>query len=181
MPFGAVLQALKDLPTPPFVRFLPVSEFPSSKQYDALDALEDVFFIGFPDGRWDDTNKTPIMRKGTTATPATLFFDGRPQFLIDASVFPGNSGSPVFVMRTTNYISGTRLMSEQIAMFVGVITGSLHQRHDVTVFDTTSEITEQLDLGLVVNVGAVRATLDEYCEYANVPKPRYRTSALGLA
>ena len=39
----------------------------------------------------------PILRRGTTATPIALNFEGRPEFLIDAAVYPGSSGSPVFV------------------------------------------------------------------------------------
>jgi hypothetical protein len=38
-----------------------------------------------------------FFRRGMTATPPQLDYCGRPTFLIDASVFGGSSGSPVFL------------------------------------------------------------------------------------
>lgn len=61
-----------------------------------LDAIEEILFIGYPDGHYDPLNYTPIARKGITATPLQLDFAGDPAFLIDATAFPGSSGSPVF-------------------------------------------------------------------------------------
>lgn len=179
LPFGAVLQGFHNLHPKPFVRFLPVSEFPSSEEYASLDALEEVFFMGFPDGRWDSVNKTPIIRRGVTATPVTLPFDGKPEFLIDASVFPGSSGSPLFVARTTTFLSNSELVTQKLAIFAGIVTKYHHRTHQVPVFDTETEVIESIDLGLVTNVTAVKDALDQFCVYAKLPKPKFRTSPLG--
>jgi len=181
LPFGAVLRALENLHPKPFMRFLPVSEFPSSEEYGSLDALEEVFFMGFPDGRWDSVNKTPIIRRGVTATPATLDFDGKPEFLIDASVFPGSSGSPLFVARTTTFLSNSKLITQQLAIFAGIVTKSLHRTHQVPVFDTETEVLESLDLGIVTNVAAIKDALDQFCEYAKQPKPKFRIAPLSAS
>ncbi|WP_285660435.1 hypothetical protein [Paenarthrobacter ureafaciens] len=68
IPFGAVLREFEEQYPgyKPFWRSLPVSEFPSEEEYASLDALEDVFFLGFPDGRWDSVNQTPIIRRGVS-------------------------------------------------------------------------------------------------------------------
>lgn len=72
-----------------------------------FDAVEDIIFIGYPSGMIDLKNLIPITRKGTTATPIYFDFNGLQQFLIDAAVFPGSSGSPVFINR-----SGARPLKE---------------------------------------------------------------------
>ena len=107
---------------------------PSEDTLRKLDALEEVVFIGFPVGIWDSTNFLPIIRRGTTATPVYVDFQGKKQFLIDASVFPGSSGSPVFLYdrglhqeRTGGVVIGGRLL------FLGAIS-------DVFIHQDTNEI-----------------------------------------
>lgn len=62
-----------------------------------IEIYDDIIFIGYPNGLYDKKNLLPIIRKGSFATPYQVNFDGHPIFLIDASVFPGSSGSPVFL------------------------------------------------------------------------------------
>ena len=69
-------------------------------QASELDSLEDVVFVGYPSGIYDSVSLLPIARRGTTATPVAVDYRGLPAFLIDASVFPGSSGSPVFLAQT---------------------------------------------------------------------------------
>ncbi len=72
---------------------------PDPEQTKWIDAVEEVTFIGYPNGIYDMKNLLPIVRRGTTATPFQIDYVGEPKFLIDASVFPGSSGSPVFFSR----------------------------------------------------------------------------------
>jgi hypothetical protein len=183
IPFGQVLLNFKDQhpDREPFWRCLPVSEFPSNDEYASLDALEEVFFIGHPDGRWDEVNRTPIFRRGITATPAIIDWEGRSEFLIDASVFPGSSGSPVFVARTTTFLQNSKLIKEQLAIFAGIVTKYNQRTHGFEVFELPYEIEESIDLGVVTNVAAIKRALDSYCEYANQPKPKFRDSPLGAS
>jgi len=46
----------------------------------------------------------PVMRRGITATPPYLDFMGKQEFLIDASIFPGSSGSPVFLFNQGTWV-----------------------------------------------------------------------------
>ncbi len=66
-------------------------------EWGELDAIERVHFVGYPNGLYDDHNNLPIIRRGQSATHLQADYKDLPSFLIDASVFQGSSGSPVFV------------------------------------------------------------------------------------
>lgn len=135
-----------------------------------FDALEDVLFIGYPSGIWDHVNLMPILRRGTTATPLALNFEGRDEFLIDAAVFPGSSGSPVFVVE---HEKNTRLRPTQPNYrFAGVVAAVFFREETnqivpvpVPASATVATFTgaEMVDLGLVIKAKAVLEILDAYC------------------
>lgn len=56
-----------------------------------------VIFAGYPAGYYDKFNNLPVIRTGSIASVPNLDFNGKGHILIDAQVFPGSSGSPVFV------------------------------------------------------------------------------------
>ena len=76
---------------------LSVKMVPDDNFVAGLDVVENVQFIGYPSGIYDSYTQLPIVRQGVTATPYLVDYEGRPTFLIDAPVFEGSSGSPVFV------------------------------------------------------------------------------------
>lgn len=86
-----------------------------------VDLSADVVFVGYPSGIIDTHNATPIFRKGSIASSPTLDWDGARHFLLDASVFPGSSGSPVFVLHDRDSM---QFGSRQIA-FLGLVTASM--------------------------------------------------------
>lgn len=63
----------------------------------------DVIFVGYPIGFSDQLNNLPISRAGKIASHPRVDFNGKPEYLIDAQVFPGSSGSPVFTVLNGNY------------------------------------------------------------------------------
>lgn len=68
----------------------------------------DVLMVGYPNGLWDRKNNSPIFRKGIAATNPATKYEGKDQFLIDAAVFPGSSGSPVFLFETIDQVRPRR-------------------------------------------------------------------------
>lgn len=70
-----------------------------------LSAVEDIIMVGYPNGLWDSRNNFPIVRRGVTATPPYIDFEGRPEFMIDCACFPGSSGSPIFLYNIGSYTS----------------------------------------------------------------------------
>lgn len=79
-------------------KMMDFSMLPSVSDIEAMTAMEDVVVVGYPDGIWDEVNNRPVFRKGITATHYAFDYNGKKEFLIDASIFPGSSGSPVFVL-----------------------------------------------------------------------------------
>lgn len=68
--------------------------------YDKLEnlsAIETITMIGYPNGIWDKTNNTPVIRQGISASHPKLNYNGKAEILIDCSCFPGSSGSPILI------------------------------------------------------------------------------------
>lgn len=122
MPMGDVLNDLKNKNKEPFLVFLDQSIIPDDNSNSNLSDLEDVLIVGYPDGISDTKNNVPIMRRGITATPPKLDFDGEPKFLVDASIFPGSSGSPVFIYNSGSYsnVDGGLVIGSRIIL-IGVV------------------------------------------------------------
>lgn len=141
---------------------------PDEAAIRALDALEEVLFVGYPSGVWDQVNLMPIMRRGTTATPMALNFEGRAEFLIDAAVYPGSSGSPVFV-----YLPDTLRPAQSVGkkfLFAGVVAAvffreEAHQLVAAPVPPNNQGMvmgSEMIDLGLVIKSQAVLEVINAY-------------------
>jgi hypothetical protein len=138
-------------PYEPFYRSLPLSMFENEKALAELDAIELVTFIGYPNSLHDRVNMTPIARRGWTATPISLDYGGRPAFLIDASVFPGSSGSPVFVVNNGSHVDrqGRTVFSGDWVVPLGIVAA-------VHLHTATGEIIQAIDSPRV----AVRQTMN---------------------
>ncbi len=129
----------------------------------ALDALEEVLFVGYPSGVWDQVNAIPILRRGITATPPALDFEGRREFLIDAAVYPGSSGSPVFIQRAAPD-------GNPVFWFAGVVAAVFFREESqrlvpqpVPASNTQLALsTEMIDLGLVIKAQAVHELVHSY-------------------
>jgi S1-C subfamily serine protease len=146
---------------------------PDASTLRALDALEQVIFVGYPNGVWDQVNLMPIMRRGTTATPMALDFEGRQEFLIDAAVYPGSSGSPVFVyqpdaLRPSQSGGGMKFL------FAGVVAAVFFREEanhlvPLPIPPNNQPImmgSEMIDLGLVIKADAVIVTVNAYLREA---------------
>lgn len=120
-----------------------------------LSVGQDVFFIGYPDGRYDVVNHLPIMRKGCIASSVNVDFNGEKQFLIDAQVFQGSSGSPVFAeigreFKIAGVISRT------------MIKNSMLQNIPVS---TAQGIQQPIGLGLVLKVSLLNELLNHAAQH----------------
>ena len=82
-----------------FYTTLSIEDIPTEREIEeTFFKIEEITTIGYPDGIWDKKNNIPIVRKGITATPLQLDFNGKPEFLIDTSIYGGSSGSPVYIL-----------------------------------------------------------------------------------
>lgn len=127
-----------------------------------LDALEEVIFVGYPTGHFDRTNSLPIVRRGFAASWMQVPFEGQPMFLIDAAVWPGSSGSPVFCLHErvvlrqdaeTPLESVGRIMTDETLFFLGMLTD---------VWPSKLDRQTNINLGAVLTADAIFDTADQF-------------------
>lgn len=141
-----------------FFRSVDQYMIPSDEQYNDFAAIENVTFIGYPNGLYDDKNKVSIIRQGITATPIWNDFKGEEVFLIDAGVFPGSSGSPVFIYNQGAYPIRDGIAMGNRLLFVGVISQTMLKD------STTGK--NYLNLGKVINSKAMYRELKKFIQRA---------------
>ena len=98
-----------------------------------LHFVEDVLVVGYPQGLWDKTRNLPLFRRGITASPATLDYNGESKFLIDCSIFPGSSGSPVFIYNYPVYIENGEAKFGECCALAGVLSSVMIHNVEGTV------------------------------------------------
>jgi hypothetical protein len=163
----------------PFIKTLPIGMLSNDELLNERDAIEQVTFIGYPEGLYDTVNMTPIARRGWTATPMSLDYDGEPIFLIDASVFDGSSGSPVFLVNSAGYTTrqGDVVLGRGPRIVLLGIVAAAYDRN------TTGELIlvrnrprvsfeQAMNLGVVYKTRTIRETIDQFLAkkgYSRVP------------
>ncbi|WP_439614611.1 S1 family peptidase [Reyranella sp.] len=137
LPIGGLLQLLDQQNIVPFYKAISLDHIATEQQMKDLLAIEQVTMVGYPNGLWDSTNNLPIVRRGITATSPAVNFQGRPEFLIDCAIFPGSSGSPVFLLDMGAFTSrqGMHLGQSRIKL-IGVL-------HSVHCYSESGEIVSE--------------------------------------
>lgn len=118
---------------------IPPKLIPTLEMEEKFEPVEEVLTIGYPTTFQYKGIFIPISRMGITATPFYYDVDNLPYFLIDVETFPGNSGSPVFILKGASFGQGL-IIGEQIQL-AGMIT-------QVEIFDQKAELknhTERID------------------------------------
>ncbi|MGC8210103.1 trypsin-like peptidase domain-containing protein [Ralstonia solanacearum] len=154
-----------------FFCFVDTSIIPNAQQLQELDAVEPVTFVGYPNSVWDSKNRLPVVRRGTTATPIEVDFEGTPRFLIDASVFGGSSGSPVFIFDQGSYTTkrGGFVVGSRF-YFVGVVAAVFFRKkwNEIVAMPIPTgakpvvQHEEMIDLGIVFKAHAVVETIEAF-------------------
>lgn len=160
-----------------FYRNVSDEMIPTDEQAANLDALESVTFIGYPNGIWDSKNLLPIARRGMTASPISVDFENTPRFLIDASVFGGSSGSPVFLLNQGVYSdkAGNTTIGSRL-LFIGVIAAVFFrtQFNQIVAVPIPTQVQpmaqqqEMIDLGIVFKARTVVETIEAFLKARNV-------------
>lgn len=131
---------------------IPVGYLAKDDTFDAyqVNAGNEMMALGFPRGLSANSAGFPILRSGRVASyplgPAAAF----PTFLLDFSVFPGNSGGPVFISRSQNQTTLTPVSAK--APDQGFIAGLLTQQVELN--------SERLEIGIVTHAKYIRETID---------------------
>lgn len=167
LPFGGIRAQMIQNERPPFTRGFAPDMLLTNKQAADFDAIEDVLFIGYPNGLYDTASWLPVARSGKTATPVWNDYKGWPAFLIDASVFPGSSGSPVVLHDRGPYIDRQGNMNVGRSRFhlIGVVA-AVHTREvrGEIVFTRARPIPrfeDMIDLGIVFKASAIQECVNK--------------------
>ena len=120
---------------------------------------DEMMALGFPRGLSANPAGFPILRSGRVASyplaPATAF----PTFLLDFSVFPGNSGGPVFMAQGARRRPGSTETQE-----VQFVAGMLTQQVELSG--------ERLEIGIVTHAKYIRETVALLDKTPGPPNPR---------
>jgi len=107
---------------------------------------DEMMALGFPRGLSANPAGFPILRSGRVASyplaPASVF----PTFLMDFSVFPGNSGGPVFMAEGARRRPGAT-ESQEVQFVAGILTQQVELSG------------ERLEIGIVTHAKYIRETV----------------------
>jgi V8-like Glu-specific endopeptidase len=175
LPLSNALNSLGEAGMPAFFRNLSEEHSVTRAEIEELDAIEDVVFVGYPSGIYDSTNYTPVVRRGTTATPVALDYEGKPIFLIDASVFPGSSGSPVFLYDPGPFIvQGSQLTPGSRFKLLGVLAANATRHIEGKLVELPTRLgvvtEEALDLGIVYKAWTIDECLTPLLDEAGLTR-----------
>lgn len=141
---------------------LNMSNVPTDEELEALRFMEDIIMIGYPNGVQDSKNNFPIFRRGSTATHPGIDYEGNPECVIDMTVTPGSSGSPVFIYNPFGFNTRGGISLEERLIFLGVNravytinnVGEIIEIESPTKLATKSRI--GINLGLIIKAKAIR-------------------------
>ncbi|HCU06278.1 MAG TPA: hypothetical protein DIC42_01650 [Holosporales bacterium] len=120
-----------------------------------------VFTLGFPMGIIAPQKKHVIVRSGIIARIRDIFDQNEASYLIDANVFPGNSGGPVVLRPEITTIEGTKSINK--AALIGIVKSYVPYR-DIAVSQQTGNprviFEENSGLALVETIDNVKLTVE---------------------
>jgi Trypsin-like peptidase domain len=170
IPLVPILRYFEATGQKPFYVNLGKSLIPDKNATEDLSAIQPIVFIGYPYGIHDEVNSLPIARRGYTASPYVVDYNGLPLFLIDANVFPGSSGSPVMVLDEGAYASHGGLIMGGRSYLLGIVDQAyIHTDQGVvkfiplpTQFVPTYDEHQYFNLGAVIKAKAILNTMSEF-------------------
>ena len=124
--------------------------------YDYVNIMggQQIFFVGYPSLFYDKKNYLPIMRTGIIASVPRIDFNGERCVLVDAPVFGGSSGSPVFITHNGNY----KLLGI-ISQSVSVVCNFIPVQVPAAESKTAHRPVESLNIGIVFKKETIQELL----------------------
>jgi hypothetical protein len=172
-PLGPLMSRLESQGKQQIV-FAPLSaaNVPNHESLQTLGSFTDIKVVGYPIGIWDAVNNRSVVRRGIMATDLELNYNGRSQFLIDAEVLPGSSGSPVLVAHEGVFsYKGRGCMGSRLYL-LGILfatpeydtQGELSVKTIPTAFKAEERVGNPSNLGIVIKaqeLGAFEKLLEQ--------------------
>ena len=120
-----------------------------------------IFVLGFPLGQAGDERNYTIVRQGILARVQDWLKGDARSFLIDASIFPGNSGGPVLLKPELASIRGTQ--SHDRCVLIGMVSSYLPYRETAVSLQTERPrmtFEENSGLGVVMPHDVIQETIE---------------------
>lgn len=159
IPIGQILQQIQKNNVSFYTVGFSENEIPTDNfQKKEFKTFEEIFMIGYPNGLWDKTNNMPIVRRGITATPSYLDYNGKKEFLIDIAAFGGSSGSPIFQYNDSGYIDkrGTAKFGSSRLFLLGILyAGPLYTVDGEVIKSIPGLSSEKVKSEVPMNLGYV--------------------------
>ncbi len=111
----------------------------------------DIWFIGYPENRFDVANNLPLLRRGYIASYPKVDYNLKKQFVIDAQVFQGSSGSPVFAPIDGKF------------KLIGIVTETMIKHGELQAIPTIHSnlgVQQILGLGLVIKATSLKELIE---------------------
>lgn len=154
---------------------------PNADQIRELSAAHPVTVVGYPNGVFDVANNLPVVRRGTTAIPPWIDYQGKKDLLLDIAVFGGSSGSPVFVLDEGVLMGrmGLQIGSSRL-YFMGVLKaghyrtelGTIVQIPAPTAMVPVAKVNQMINLAVCVKSEQVMELVDHaIAEFKLAPAP----------
>ena len=118
----------------------------------------EVLVLGFPLGLAGNSRNYPIVRQGIVARIHDWYDEEARVFLIDSSIFPGNSGGPVLAKPTIHTYGKAISTAKLIGMVSGYVPYLDIARSDQTGLPILAA-QENSGLGIVVPIDAIEETI----------------------
>jgi S1-C subfamily serine protease len=142
----------------------------TAAQAAGLSEGDGVFILGFPLGQVGKERNYVLVRQGVIARVRDYLAGHAKDFLVDASIFPGNSGGPVVTRPEVTAITGTKTINA--AHLIGVVQSYLPYQ-DVAISQQTRRpriiFEENSGLAAVVPVDCIIEAVEQ--AEAALPKP----------
>lgn len=129
----------------------------TSNELINIGAFQSVKFIGYPIGISDEVNNLPVARQGITATDLSIDYEGKKEFLIDAAVFPGSSGSPVLIADEGGHASGANWNMGSFIRLIGIVDqyDTVDQSGHIVVRQVPTDLETNMVTAIPVNLGVI--------------------------
>jgi hypothetical protein len=155
---GPHLQQLQAAGNVPFLKGLDQSLIPTTDEFKELLPVEQLLTVGFPGQVWDDVHNLPVFHRGYSATAPYIDFKGNKEFLVDFAIWPGASGSPIFLFNDNGYMDrrGNSVLGALRIKLIGVAFGVAMQdvSGNITIQAGPTSVVAPTRLAVPTNLGA---------------------------
>jgi len=121
---------------------------------------EEILCLGYPFGAEANAEGFPILRSGRIASYPLTPTEMTKTFLFDFTVFPGNSGGPVYFVKENPSYQGSVHMGETILGILGIVIKERSITQKIQQLYERKETTIPLQLAEVIHASFIKELID---------------------